>query len=132
MQWFRVQGELLLRIECGGHVETVLPSWPCWSRLLPGSRSGDDHRIGEGKNNEKSNENRLFRRGIDGNRTRGFARVCAAWRGSETRIRARNPEHPRKEHGCRRGELRSRRQIASPSPCPVGIHLRLRAVRCHS
>jgi hypothetical protein len=74
----------------------------------------------------------LLRASIDGNSTRGFARACAECGAGETRLRARNPEHRRKEHGCRRRDLSSRRQSASPSPCPVGIHLRSRAVRRHS
>ena len=82
--------------------------------------------------NEDSHANGFCKASIDGNSNRGNARARAESGAGETRLRAYNPERPRQEHGCRHRELSSRRQIAGPSSCSVGVHLRLRVVTIRS
>jgi len=53
-------------------------------------------------------------------------------RAGEIRVPARNPECPGKEYGCCSRQLPSRRKVIGASPCPVIVHLRLRALGHHS
>src|SRR2546422_8912405 len=91
------------------------------------ARRGDTSK--RGVSDADSNANGFCKANIGGNSTRAIDRVCAEPGAGETRLRARNPERTRQEHGCRCRELSSRRQITGPSSCSVSVHLRLRVVR---